>query len=373
MHTKQLIGKLEKIKIGGFKSIENIELPLKNINILIGANGVGKSNFLNFFEMLSRMVKSDSLREYIARKGGADDLLFNGAKVTRSIESHLEFNSRAGKTEYQFTLRHTEDNALAFSREECRLTPAQSGGEPPWESFGVGHREAKLTDKRFQDKAGVTVSRMLKNCSVYQFHDTSRAGPFSQPSDTDDNVFLRADGRNMASVLYDLQQNNPAIYNNIVSVVRKALPAFSDFRLEPLHSRITLKWTQKNSDKTFSPHLGSDGALRFFALATLLSMPEDRTSDIVLLDGPELGAHPYVITILGSLIKRLSKRNKQVIVATQSPLLINQFDAEDVIVAEMKEGNTNLTRLKNDDLRRWLDDYCLGDLWQKNVFGGNPE
>ena len=372
-HQGRLIGRLKKIKIKGFKSIENVELPLKNINILIGANGVGKSNFLGFFEMLSWMIKGNNLQEYISRKGGADDLLFNGAKATRSIESYLEFSSKTGKTEYQFTLQHTEDNALAFSREEYRFTPTKADKKPSWKPLGMGHREAKLTDKRHQDKTGMIVSRMLKNCSIYQFHDTSRTSPFSQPSSIDDNVFLKTNGYNVASVLYDLQQNSSTTYKSIVDVIRKALPVFSDFQLEPLYKKITLKWTQKNNDKLFPPHLSSDGSLRFFALATLLSMPKDRTSDIVLLDEPELGVHPYVITILSSLIKRLSKRNKQVIVATQSPLLINQFDAEDVIVAEMRGGGTNLERLDNNDLRHWLDDYCLGDLWQKNVFGGNPE
>ncbi len=369
-----LVGKLERVKIKGFKSLKEVELPLKNINILVGANGVGKSNFLTFFEMLGWIIRSNNLQEYIALKGGADDLLFNGGRITRSIECHLDFQAQTGKTEYQFVLQHTEANSLAFGQEEYRFTATNRHQKERWNSLGIGHLETRVTDKSAQDKTGLVVLRMLQNCTIYQFHDTSSTSPLKQSANVDDNVFLKSSGINLASILYDLKQNEISIYKSIIETIRKVLPDFGDFQLDPIYNKITLNWNQKNNDhKTFSPHLTSDGTLRFFALVTLLSMPQDRISNIILLDEPELGMHPYAIIILGSLIKRLCRQNKQVIVATQSPSLINQFEPEDIIVTEVENGATKLERLDSKDLKEWLEDYCVGDLWQKNVFGGNPE
>lgn len=369
----KLVGQLERISIRGFKSLKEIDCSLRNLNILVGSNGIGKSNFLGFFKMLGWMVRSGRLQEYIALKGGADDLLFNGGKITRAISCCVVFKAGTGETEYRFTLQHTADNTLSFEQEGYRFTRTGTQGSQ-WTSLGIGHRESNISDEAIQSHTGAILRRMLRNCSVYQFHDASHNSPLRQPANVDDCVFLRSDGNNLAGVLYDLYQNEFTIYQNITDIIRKVLPNFGSFQLEPLHNKVILKWTQRDNDnKVFPPHLTSDGALRFFALATLLSMPINRISDVILLDEPELGMHPYAIGILGRLIQRLSRQQKQVIVATQSPLLVNQFQPEDIIVAEMEGSATTLKRLASEDLQSWLDEYRVGDLWQKNIFGGNPD
>ncbi|MCH9852510.1 MAG: AAA family ATPase [Alphaproteobacteria bacterium] len=370
--------KLSNITIKGFKSLENIEnFSLQNMNILVGANGTGKSNFLNFFGMLSWMIRGKNLQVYIAKKGGGDDLLFNGAKHTRSIECIMTFKGKTGQTEYSFHLQHTENNQLVFSREEYRFTGNHERNNnlstPNWTPLGIGHMEAKIHDIT-DDKTAHITRKILQNCTIYQFHDTSETSPLKFSSDMADKVFLKGDGQNLASILYDLQQNQNKYYQEIVNTIQLVLPVFADFELQPYHEKIALRWRAKNmNDKTFGAHLTSDGTLRFFALVTLLCLPKDRISDVVLLDEPELGLHPYAISLLADLIKRLAK-SKQVIVATQSTLLLNEFDVENIIITNMAEnGATTFSRLKKNKFQKWLDEYNLGDLWQKNVFGGNPK
>ena len=369
---RKLTGKLEEIKIQGFKSLKDVKLRLGDINILIGANGAGKSNLLGFFEMLNCMMNRD-FRGYVARKGGSDDLLFNGVKQTQSIYARLLFRSNAGKNEYKFRLQSAEDERLSFGEEQHRFTE-RGKNICKWNSFGVGHLEAEIKDKG-DSKSAQIVREMLRNYYTHQFHDTSTTGPMKLNWDVQDINRLKNSGGNLAPMLLDLKNNSPEVYQEITRIIREVFPAFKDFDLEVIHGKTRLKWTHHGqSDKSFGAHLTSDGTLRFMALTTLLCMPPERLlSDIILLDEPELGLHPDAISLVSAMIKRAAV-DKQIIIATQSPLLLNDFDIENIIVAEMRErGNTVFKRLKKDEYKEWLDEFQTGELWLSNVVGGNPK
>ena len=189
-----------------------------------------------------------------------------------------------------------------------------------------------------------------------------------------DNRFLRPDGSNLAAFLYFLREKHPEAYGLIRGTVQRVAPFFDDFQLEPARLKpdsIILEWRHKNSDAYFDANAFSDGTLRFIALATLLLQPEKYRPSVILVDEPELGLHPYAITMLASLIKQASTKT-QVIVGTQSPLLLDHFRPEDVLVANRVEGSTQLTRLESSKLSTWLEDYSLGQLWEKNEIGGRP-
>ena len=368
---KRLVGKLTEIHIQGFKSLKDIVLKMGKLNVLIGANGAGKSNALGFFEMLSYMM-SGSLQEYISLKGGGDDLLFNGAKETPSIVASLEFDSDTGKTEYSFRLQYAEDRKLIFGEERHRFTArGKRGGN--WTSLGVGHYEARIIDRALPPQAQIT-RKMLRHCDVYQFHDTSGTSPMKRGWDSSAVRFLKASGGNLPSVLHDLGENHAAAYGDIVRYIGEMLPVFKNFDVDLLHGKAILRWQSKGgSDKSFGAHLTSDGTLRLMALITLLCMPEDRQPDVILIDEPELGLHPHAISLIAALIKRAAVK-KQMIIATQSPLLLNEFCIDDFIVAEMGEdGGTAFKRLEEKEFLHWLEEFQPGDLWQKNVIGGNPQ
>ena len=189
-----------------------------------------------------------------------------------------------------------------------------------------------------------------------------------------DNRYFRPDGSNLVSILYYLRKKHRISYNLVQKTVRLVAPFFEDFVLNPLAlnpDMIALQWRQKGSDEYFDMAHFSDGSLRFIALATLLLQPEILCPSVTLIDEPELGLHPFAITILASLIKRASVHT-QIIVATQSSLLLDHFEPEDVIVTNRINGQTEFKRLNREAPDTWLEDYSLGELWEKNEFGGRP-
>jgi predicted ATPase len=211
---------------------------------------------------------------------------------------------------------------------------------------------------------------LLRGCRVFHFHDTSRNAPVKQPHPTGDNQTLQGDASNLGAVLWLLKQTDEPAYRRIVGAVRQVAPFFRDFVLEPeVTDQIRLRWKQTESDTTFSAHQMSDGTLRFVCLATLLL--QSTLPHLIVLDEPELGLHPYAIVQLSEML-RAAATSSQVVIATQSVTLMDQFSLDDLIVVERESGTSVFTRPEPERLREWLDEYSLGELWQKNLIGGRP-
>ena len=334
---------ITSISIEGFKSIERIQdLPLRPINVLIGANGSGKSNFIGAFSLL-QAERDNAVGEYVERSGGADRILHFGSKVTDKLRVVVNFSGNAW---FELALVVAEDDrVLVTSR-------VPFGG--------------RLLTQLMRDQ--------LQRFRVYHFHDTGPTSPMKRTADIHDNRYLREDGSNLAALLYRLLHKEQASYDMIVRTVRLVTPFFDDFVLEPLalnEDKIRLQWRHRGSDAYFATSSLSDGSLRFMALATLLLQPAKLQPSVILLDEPELGLHPYAISIFCSLVKQCSA-DKQIVLATQSPLVVDHFEPEDMLVADRVDGRTELTRLEPDRLAKWLQDYSLGELWQKNELGGRP-
>ena len=123
----------------------------------------------------------------------------------------------------------------------------------------------------------------------------------------------------------------------------------------------------------FGPEHFSDGTLRFIALATLFLQPPKLLPQVIFVDEPELGLHPQAVDVLASMVKQATE-STQVIMATQSPRLLDSFDYKDIIVAEKdrETGCTMLDRLDEDEVKVWLEDYSLSQIWDKNIIGGQP-
>jgi predicted ATPase len=183
------------------------------------------------------------------------------------------------------------------------------------------------------------------------------------------------DAGNLAAVLLRLRDmNDGSAYKRILSTIRLIAPFFDDFDLEPagLNKRdIILNWRDKGSDQVFGPHQLSDGTLRAMCLVTLLMQPEDDLPDLIVVDEPELGLHPYALNVIASLFKKAS-HHTQVLIGTQSASFIDNFDVEDVIVVNREGKDSQFTRPDPAVLEAWLDEYSLGEVWEKNVIGGGP-
>ncbi len=370
---------IESVHIKGFRSLADVEInELPGAAVLIGGNGSGKSNFVRFFEMLSWMLRSRRLGDFTARQGGADGQLFGGSKVTPRIDATLSMRTDAGRNDYRFALAHAHPDRFIFADEAFRFSRDNYPAEASWLPLGRGHPEANIVEAaqspHFEDnrmKAAQDILHLLGNCAVHQFHDTSDRSNFKIRWDVEDNNYLRSDGGNLAAVLLRLEREDLRRFEMICRHIGRVLPVFDRFQIEESYGKVLLRWKAEGTEKTFGAHLTSDGSLRFFALVTLLNLPPEMLPDVILLDEPELGLHPAAVTLLGGMIRSLST-DRQIIVATQSPLLVDGFDLNQILVLDLHEGRTEVRSLKEDDYRHWLEEYTTGELWQKNLLGGRP-
>lgn len=365
---------LDAITIRGFRSIASIEeLELRPLNVLIGANGSGKSNFLEAFTFL-REIREARLQDYVARQGGADRILHFGADATPQLDLELLFAiDDALKNTYRLSLGSTADDRLYPADEWVGFWDPETHPEPYEDQLHARGLEARISDPSLTKTAGWVRFR-LGMWTTYHFHDTSTNAPLRKTAHLNDNRSLRPDGSNLAAFLYLLRERHPESYHSIQRVIQRVTPFFDDFVLEPLALRpdsIRLEWRHKGSDKYFDVASLSDGTLRFIALATLLLQPQELRPPIILIDEPELGLHPAAIALVGSLI-RIASKDAQVILSTQSSLFLDEFEPQDVLVAERVGMATQIRRLEPEPLKAWLEDYSLGQLWEKNELGGRP-
>ena len=373
-------GRIESVRIRGFRSLADVELAgLQNANVLIGANGSGKSNFVRFFEMMSWMLRSRRLSEFVGLQGGADDQLFGGNRVTPRMEAELALRTEAGRNDYRFALAHAHPDRFVFTEEAFRFSATDRQMEAPWQHAPSGQSEAAIVDvAQAPPSPGVNpttarvIVHLLKSCNVFQFHDTSDTSNFKKRWDVEDNNYLRTHGGNLAAVLHRLEQEDVRRLEHISRHVRRVLPVFDRFQVDESYGKASLRWKAVGTDKTIGAHLTSDGSLRFFALVTLLSLPLEMLPNVLLLDEPELGLHPAAVALVGGMIKTLAV-DRQIIVATQSPLLVDAFDLEEIIVLNLENGRTTFRRPDADEYRRWLGEgFMPGEMWQKNLIGGRP-
>jgi predicted ATPase len=351
------MNQLKRLRLDGYKSIRKMDLKFDNINILIGGNGAGKSNLISFFEMLLNLNQHE-FQNFVMEQAGADGLLYNGRKQTNECEFDLQ--RRNGGLHVRF--KATNQDGLYIAKQKWSI---DGGNESYFEKDGTVELEG---DEK------INALGVLDGIGVYHFHDTSKSSPMKASCNINDNITLASDGRNIASMLYRIKATDSRAYSYIVNMVRLVAPYFQDFilRENPVNpERIRLEWKKIGCDIPFGVDQLSDGTLRFICLTTLLCQPEELRKDIICIDEPELGLHPYAITILTEFLKKYAAK-RQVIVATQSVDLLDAFSPEDIIVVDNQDGTSLFKRLSGIDLQEWLEEYSIGELWKKNIFGGRP-
>lgn len=357
---------LTRIKVEGYKSFKSLDVEMRPLNVLIGANGAGKSNFLSLFQLLHEMAE-ERFQKTIAIGGGANSFLRFGEKETSSIRICLEFDSHlVGKYVVKWVASKKE--TLLFAEESI----SESSVIDPKNT-----KESFLADdwSYCRPPADVySILELLKRTHFYHLNDTGNGAPYKKQCNINDNFYLRSDGENLAAYLYKIKHKYPKNYELIRKTIRLVAPFFDDFVLRPMsvnEHRIMLEWCERDSDHPFFAYQFPDGLIRFMCLATLLLLPKEELPSLILIDEPELSLHPSAITLLASLL-RLASEKTQVIIATQSVALVNQFQPEDLLVVERRDGSSVIERQNADRLKSWLEEYSLGELWEKGVLGGEP-
>lgn len=366
--------RLQKLTLNGFKSVRELaNFEPGPLTVLIGPNGAGKSNLISFFRLLSwTLAAPGNLQVHVGELGGASTLLHDGPAKTREIEADLSLITDAGENEYAFRLVYAAGDSLIYADERFRFSRVGSRTLAPWTELDAGHRESKLIAKADEgDTTARTILGLLRKIIVYQFHDTSATARIRGKWDADDGRWLKEDAANLSPFLRRLRDNENRSYQRIVETIRLILPFFADFELEPEHRRLLLRWRERNSDREFNASQAADGMLRVMALVTLLLQPERDLPDVLILDEPELGLHPFALNVIGGLIRSISTET-QVVVATQSMPLIDCFEPKDIVVVERNGRESEFRRLDGQALKEWLEDYSLSELWEKNVIGGRP-
>jgi predicted ATPase len=355
---------IKSIHIRNFKSIKDSGVvELKPINILIGANGAGKSNFISFFKFINRLYNRE-LQLYIAQNGRADNFLFFGRKLSDFLQGTITFDNEY-QNEYKFELVPDQRGNLIFTKEWSNtVSDALQINNP-------GNIESELNTNNWYRTNFLRDS--LNSLKIFHFHDTSFNSRVKQPCYTRDYAFLQEDGGNLAAFLYRLQESNFDSFKMIEKVIQSIAPFFGEFYLKPDEinpDQIFLRWREKGFEQFFSAHNLSDGTLRMICLATLLLQPEPPA--IIIIDEPELGLHPFAISKLAGLLQSVPETT-QIIISTQSVNLVNEFKPDDIMVVQREDNHeTVFLRQSQELLSVWLKDYSIGELWAKNILGGRP-
>lgn len=347
---------INTISIEGWRSIKNVEVTLGKINILLGANGSGKSSFLSAFELL-RAIANNNLQHYIEKNGGANQNFHYGTKITDHVMLGIHIENRH-KYNY-FLMAGKDDNVILNNIPDKSIY---------LEGFTSVHSDVAEYEKTpyLKEKLGELQNHFI----LYHFQDTGDTSPLKRVSDIYQTRYLHPDGDNLAAYLYEIKNTHPKNYESIITAIQFAFPDFKDFIFRKTGENVRLLWNDIYAEHYDFPLSAlSDGTLRFIALSTLLLQPNP--PKFIIIDEPELGLHPEAIGILAELIK-LASAASQLLISTQSVQLVDCFTPDDILIAEKEHGETKITRPNTEELKDWLKDYTLGEIWRKNIMGGNP-
>jgi predicted ATPase len=326
--------------------------------------------------LLRRMVADPGeLQLAVSEAGGASRLLHDGPKKTERLGARLEINLPPGLSFYEFELSYAANDALIFARESWGLLEG-ADLSPLMKENGAGRRESRLLERASSEKDPLAraIWSFFRECVVYQFHDTSFASGMRRKSSLADGKLLRRDGSNIAAFLYHLSQGTlkeRQAFQRIQDAVRQVLPFFAEFALMPENGYLLLQWRERGGEEIFAASQASDGMLRVLALIALLCQPTESLPAVLILDEPELGLHPQAIMLLGALIRNASA-HCQIMAATQSAPLVDEFALDEIVVLSRPGRESTLHRLAKQDYEAWLEEYTTGELWRKNVLEGGP-
>jgi len=378
-----------QLEVRGYRRLRQVELQLAPLNVLIGANGVGKSSVLDAVDLLAASAEG-SLENAISEAGGISSLLTLDGR-TDSLRFSLQLPIGTDQPlKYELNISR-EGVGYGIRREQ--LTQRQDLMLPDPFKFidsRAGHVlyhdpvEKNLVRPNWDYKATETalsqVPRMYQtpekfrqllasSSALYHSLDVSFRAPVRLPQPLQPANTPGSDGSDLLPCLYTMRETDRDRYEAVEDALRIAFPTFERLDLPPAAAgRLTLGWKDRNFTQPIYPHQLSEGTLRFLWLATLLQSPG--LPAVTLIDEPEVSLHPEMLRLLAELLREASSR-AQLIVATHSDRFVRFLQPKELVVCDLAEDGGMLVRRASDlDLDGWLADYALDELWSMGRLGG---
>ena len=399
-------------------SFKDARLDLRPLNVLIGPNASGKSNFVETIALLQAIP--DDLAGFFRHNGPVADWIWKGAYAPgldspiAEVSAELRNPSQTSDMPLNYQLRVAESNErLEVVAEKLEnLRPYQPWHLRPYFFFTIegGHgrispsrgQEAATSDyeQREQDEAADAIqtrltpndiapgksvlseirdpvnfpvltqtARRFSSMKLYRSWNVGRDSPARRPQATDGAIdFLEEDFKNLALVVNDLQGYR--LEPSIDAYLNQFYDSYDRLHPRIFGGTIQLAANEVGISSVVPATRLSDGTIRFIALLAVLCHP--KPPELICIEEPEIALHPDAMSILAELLRSASQRT-QIIVTTHSPELVNQFSDEPelVVVCERDAAaGTQFHRLSTDQLADWLDDYRLGEVWMTGAAGG---
>lgn len=387
--------KLTEIHIEGYRSLIDVTLPLRNLMVLIGPNGSGKTALLEVFVLL-KYAAQERLSQQVEALGGAQAILSRTLDSPDCFKLALAVDVESPKSSelmhYRFELAPRATGfALPFERLEWKWdiwadkpfryidahhgqvyysnpTAAGSMERPTWEYNALELALAQAPRLYTEPEA---LRGLLAGIELYSWLDVTQRAIVRLPQSLTPTRRPGPNGENLYSALYNLRAMESDTYSRIEELLRLGFPGFQRLEFPVVGAgQVTLAWYQKGIVGPFYPNQLSEGTLRFLWLITILLSPDAPT--ITLLDEPEVSLHPELLKLLAGVLQDASMR-MQILAATHSPDLIGWLQPDQVLVADKnEEGATTFTWADRLNLQAWLEEYTLRDLWLMGTLGGRP-
>ena len=394
-----------RLSIRNYRRLHHVDLELRPLNVLIGANGSGKTSILEVMELLAGSAQG-KLHDTISADGGLNSLLTHNS----SPEMKFQVFGLAQKElpmEYSLTLR-TSGLGYEISREslvqyiqmpnpqepysidddyagvdpQAQIIHLLANGSdiryrsselsalelPTWDHH-VGETGLAQVPKQFPSPENFR--RTLASLTLYHALDVSPRAPVRLPQQMQPTDSPGRNGEDLCPYLYSLSQTHPNRYEALEDALKAAFPNFEALRFPPVATgTLSLAWKDRSFSKPFHPHQLSEGTLRFLWLASLLQSPQ--LPAVLIVDEPEVSLHPEMLRLLVDLLREASTRT-QIIVATHSDRFVRFLEPEELVVCDTDGiGRTHLQRAEGLDIQQWLDKYSLDELWSNGRLGGRP-
>ncbi len=384
---------IRRIKLENFRSIQSLDLELRPLNVLIGRNGSGKSNFLSFFQILGDGVRESLNPAIINEVRGFGYLRHINSPISDSVVWEVEFSSdNDGNLFYQGEIGVS--GAAGYTMKSEKLSRVYEKNSTASHKYLEVHNGiVRLLTDQNADKDDALLDNLDQELGIAQIRNQARYPALSEAlnyirswevfngfgeqelknirSPQTLNVVqplqLMPDGSNLVSLLWELanQPRYEVAYERLNEIMRSVFPEFKQFDLPIVAgAQASIAFRSATLKDSVPAFFMSDGQLRFLGLVVLLLLSDE--SDLILIDEPEIGMHPKMIDIFVELLKEASN-STQIIVSTHSPQLISAFKPQDLLIAENIDGNTRIDRPNLDKVNRWLDRYTMGELWTKTT------